>query len=92
VQELAGAEAASRLVVVKGDIRSADDLNRAFNRPDGPKKMAAIASFPELGPKVNPMRDDNHVVQRVRSLLGIGSTQPFVPRRVEVRVCRTAGA
>ena len=30
VQELAGAEAASRLVVVEGDIRSADDLNRAF--------------------------------------------------------------
>ena len=30
VQELAGAEAARRLVVVEGDIRSADDLNRAF--------------------------------------------------------------
>ena len=30
VQELAGAEAASRLVVVEGDIRSADDLSRAF--------------------------------------------------------------
>ena len=30
VQELAGAGAASRLVVVEGDIRSADDLNRAF--------------------------------------------------------------
>ena len=30
VQELAGAEAAGRLVVVEGDIRSADALNRAF--------------------------------------------------------------
>ena len=30
MQELAGAGAASRLVVVEGDIRSADDLNRAF--------------------------------------------------------------
>lgn len=30
VQELAGGEAASRLVVVEGDIRSADDLSRAF--------------------------------------------------------------
>ena len=30
VHELAGAEAAGRLVVVEGDIRSADDLNRAF--------------------------------------------------------------
>ena len=30
VQELVGAEAASRLVVVAGDIRSADALNRAF--------------------------------------------------------------
>jgi UDP-glucose 4-epimerase len=30
VQGLAGAEAGNRLVVVEGDIRSADDLNRAF--------------------------------------------------------------
>jgi NAD(P)-dependent dehydrogenase (short-subunit alcohol dehydrogenase family) len=36
VQELVGAEAASRLVVVKGDIRSADDLNRAFQSAVGP--------------------------------------------------------
>ena len=36
VQELAGAEAASRLVVVEGDIRSADALNRAFHAAGGP--------------------------------------------------------
>ena len=36
VQELAGAEAASRLVVVEGDIRSADALNRAFQAAGGP--------------------------------------------------------
>ena len=35
VQELAGAEAASRLVVVEGDIRSAGDLNRAFQAGGG---------------------------------------------------------
>ena len=36
VQELAGAEAANRLVVVEGDIRSADDLNWAFQAAGGP--------------------------------------------------------
>ena len=41
VQELAGAEAASRLVVVEGDIRSADDLNRAFQAAAGPTGAAA---------------------------------------------------
>ena len=35
VQELAGAEAASRLVVVEGDIRSAGDLHRAFQAGGG---------------------------------------------------------
>ena len=36
VQELVGAAAASRLVVVAGDIRSVDDLNRAFLAAGGP--------------------------------------------------------
>ena len=44
MQELAGGEAARRLVVVEGDIRSADDLNRAFQaaaEPAGPEMVPA---------------------------------------------------
>jgi UDP-glucose 4-epimerase len=44
VQELAGDDAARRLVVVEGDIRSADDLNRAFQaaaEPAGPEMVPA---------------------------------------------------
>ena len=44
VQELAGGDAARRLVVVEGDIRSADDLNRAFQaaaEPAGPEMVPA---------------------------------------------------
>ena len=47
VQDLAGAEAASLLVVVEGDIRSAGDLNRAFQaaaEPTGPKDLLATGT------------------------------------------------
>lgn len=47
VQELAGDEAARRLVVVEGDIRSVDDLNQAFQaaaEPAGPEMVRATGT------------------------------------------------
>jgi hypothetical protein len=64
----------------------------AFNRPDSPKKVPAFASFPELGPKVKPISDDNPCGQNGQVAARVGSTQPFTQRRVQVRVSRTAGA
>jgi len=47
VQELAGDDAARRLVVVEGDIRLAEDLNRAFQaaaEPAGPEMVPATGT------------------------------------------------
>ena len=48
VQELAGPEAAQRLTVVDGDIRSAADLDRAFASAPGNGPVAAVIHFAGL--------------------------------------------
>ncbi|WP_094559225.1 UDP-glucose 4-epimerase GalE [Synechococcus sp. 8F6] len=48
VQQLAGPEAAGRLTVVEGDIRSTGDLERAFAAAPGDQPIAAVIHFAGL--------------------------------------------
>jgi UDP-glucose 4-epimerase len=57
VQELAGPEAAGRLTVVEGDIRSAVDLDRAFAAAPGGEPFDAVIHFAGLKAVGESVRD-----------------------------------
>ncbi len=57
VQELAGPEAAGRLTVVKGDIRSAADLECAFAAAPGDRPIEAVIHFAGLKAVGESVRD-----------------------------------
>jgi UDP-glucose 4-epimerase len=57
VQELAGPEAAGRLTMVEGDIRSAVDLDRAFAAAPGDQPIAAVIHFAGLKAVGESVRD-----------------------------------
>ena len=83
MQELAGGKAARRLVVMKGDIRSAEDLNRAFH-------AAAEPVGPEMVPSAGTVEAVLHfaavkTLAEASSLLDAFCQQPGVSLALEER-------